>query len=301
LPSIFFTSDHRLRPIWRFVLAVLVFFAAEYLAAALASFLPGRRPLLFNLLFELFDLALLLAGFSFLLIFVDGVDGPPLPAMGLSVRRPGTLREAFTGLAVGGSLVITAFLILVVTGSVSSMLYNFSSRHVVRAVAVFALLAFGAMSEEVAFRGYPFQRLIEAIGIAPALIFVSLLFGGLHASNPHATVWGVLNTALFGVLASIAYLRTRALWLPWGVHFGWNLTLGLVLGLPVSGLSLFSVLGRTTVSGPTWLTGGDYGIEGSATGTAAMVLGIVVVLACTRSRATAEPVPASNPSATLGV
>jgi len=281
VPSIFFTPGQRLRPIWRFLLALLVFFAAEYLAAALASFVPGRRPLLFNLVFEFLDLALLLAGFSFLLIIVDGVEGPPLSAMGLTLRRP-WLRESFTGFAMGALLVVVAFLILVVIGSVSSTLYNLSARNLVRAAAVFALLAFGALSEEVVFRGYPFQRLIEAVGVAPALVFVSLLFGGMHASNPHATTWGVLNTALFGVLASIAYLRTRALWLPWGIHYGWNLALGLVLGLPVSGLSLFSVLGRTTVSGPIWLTGGNYGIEGSATGTAAMALGVVIVLVCTR-------------------
>ena len=79
------------------------------------------------------------------------------------------------------------------------------------------------------------------------------------------------------MLLSIAYLRTRALWLPWGIHFGWNLTLGMLFGLPVSGLRLFNVVVRTTASGPRWVTGGSYGVEASVTGGVVVLVGIAVV------------------------
>jgi hypothetical protein len=88
---------------------------------------------------------------------------------------------------------------------------------------------------------------------------------------------GLINTVLIGVLLSIAYLRTRALWLPWGIHLGWNTTLGLLFGLPVSGIRLFNVVIRTSVTGPRWLTGGDYGLEASLPCVLTLVVGIVAV------------------------
>jgi hypothetical protein len=72
-------------------------------------------------------------------------------------------------------------------------------------------------------------------------------------------------------------MRTNSLWLLWGLHFSWNMTLGLILGLPVSGLRIFSVIHEASTPGPQWLTGGFYGIEASATATAIILLAIVVV------------------------
>ena len=115
------------------------------------------------------------------------------------------------------------------------------------------------------FRGYPFQHLEQGIGAIGAIAVFSVLFGAVHLANPGASLWGLVNTILIGVLLAISYLRTRALWLPWGIHFGWNFALGVLFGLPVSGLRLFNVVVRTTVSGPNWVTGGSYGVEASAT------------------------------------
>ena len=104
-----------------------------------------------------------------------------------------------------------------------------------------------------------------------------MLFGAVHWMNPGASPWGLLNTVLIGVVLSVAYLRTRALWLPWGLHFAWNATLGLVFGLPVSGIRLFNVVVHTTASGPQWLTGGTYGLEASLPGVSVVLVGLVVV------------------------
>ena len=75
----------------------------------------------------------------------------------------------------------------------------------------------------------------------------------------------------------MAYLRTRALWLPWGFHFAWNATLGLVFGLPVSGLRLFNVVVHTTATGRAWLTGGAYGMEASLPGALVVLVALVIV------------------------
>jgi len=127
------------------------------------------------------------------------------------------------------------------------------------------------------FRGYPFQRLEEAIGAAGSISIFSLLFGAVHLTNPGASPLGLINTVAIGVVLAIAYLRTRALWLPWGIHFGWNVSLGLVLGLPVSGLRVFNVILHTTVKGPAWFTGGVYGIEASLPVAVAILAGMLLV------------------------
>jgi len=99
-------------------------------------------------------------------------------------------------------------------------------------------------------------------------------------------VLSLFNTIFVGVLLAIAYLRVRNLWLPWGIHFAWNTTLGVIFGLPVSGLNEFSVLVHGKAAGPVWLTGGAYGIEGGLAGTLGILAGFVPLLWITRRRVT---------------
>jgi len=90
-----------------------------------------------------------------------------------------------------------------------------------------------------------------------------LLFGAAHLRNPFQNWISTLNTALVGVLLAICYLRTRALWLPLGIHFAWNFVQGYVLGFPVSGIALQHSIFQAKIIGPAYLTGGAYGPEGS--------------------------------------
>jgi len=161
-------------------------------------------------------------------------------------------------------------------------------------LSVWALLA-AAMVEEVSFRGYPLHRLMEAMGTPGAVAVTSCLFGLAHLSNPHASLWGAVNTAEIGVLLALAYVRTRSLWLPWGIHFGWNLALGLGYGLVVSGYSQFSAAVVGSLQGPHWLTGGDYGIEASVTATAINALATIMLVALVKQRAAPEIVVAASP------
>lgn len=142
------------------------------------------------------------------------------------------------------------------------------------------LLLAGALLEEVMFRGYPFQRLLQAVGPVWAVVVLSAMFAAVHLGNPNAggiLSWAFLNTLAIGVLLAVAYLRTRTLWLPLGIHFSWNFTLGFLFGLPVSGMSDFAVVVHGTASGQSWLTGGAYGLENSLT-VAILVLVSVPIL-----------------------
>jgi membrane protease YdiL (CAAX protease family) len=129
-------------------------------------------------------------------------------------------------------------------------------------IFVSILLAAGSIGEELFFRGYGFQELLAAIGPWATVIPVGVIFGLLHGSNPGATWFSAANTAGFGILFGYAYLRSRDLWLPMGLHFGWNFTLPL-FGVNVSGLRM-KVTGyeMSWTAGSLW-SGGVYGPEAS--------------------------------------
>jgi uncharacterized protein len=129
-------------------------------------------------------------------------------------------------------------------------------------IFVSILLLAGSVGEEVFFRGYGFQELLGAVGPWATVIPVGVIFALLHGSNPGATWFSTANTAGFGILFGYAYLRSRDLWLPIGLHFGWNFTLPL-FGVNVSGLRM-KVTGyeMSWTAGSLW-SGGEYGPEAS--------------------------------------
>jgi membrane protease YdiL (CAAX protease family) len=297
----FYLPDGRLRPGWRVLLGVLVAIAANWLAAVVATIGIGRRgsSFAFELVYRPTVMLLLLGGFSLLLAFADQVDDHLWAAQGLG--REHWAQRFFAGLAIGAGMIAVAVSAIATSGNLALQ----PAPHAHRLGAFFAvlfILASAALAEELMFRGYPFQRLLEAVGAVPAVLVLSALFAYMHHLNPHASNWAMVNTVAVGVLLAVAYLRTRSLWLPWGIHFGWNAALGLGFGLPVSGLD-FSVLVKGTARGPQWLTGGAYGLEASALGTVVIVLGFLPVTMLFPGRSLAPPAPPSispDPGAGLG-
>jgi membrane protease YdiL (CAAX protease family) len=156
-----------------------------------------------------------------------------------------------------------------------------------------AFLLLAAAFEELAFRGYAFQRLVEALGPLAATIVSSAFFSLAHLRNPEATLLSSVNTALAGGLLAVAYLRTRGLWMPIGLHFAWNLFQGPVFSFPVSGYRMPELALEAHLAGPVWLTGGGFGPEGSILLTGVAVVAIAVL--------TWLPGLASSPGADLGV
>ncbi len=294
-------ANRRLGALWRFAVSVAIWYGAEFLASAIAGPFYQHHWRIFELIFRCVFLALLLGGFSLLMVGADEPEGSSLAYMGLDRRRR-WLRECWLGVLIGVIIVALAVAVIGAAGHLSFYL-TLTGRAIGRLGLELVILLAGALAEEVSFRGYPFQRMIEVVGAAPAVILVSVLFGAVHWTNPSSSAWSVLNTAVVGVLLCIAYLRTRALWLPWGIHFGWNFALGVVFGLPVSGLNEFAVIVHGKARGPIWLTGGAYGIEASATATAVMLVGVALVIALTRGggarqeAASATPVSAESATA----
>lgn len=158
-------------------------------------------------------------------------------------------------------------------------------------LAVWLALAAGMMVtvgvyEELLVRGYALTNLAEGFtafvdrqwAIGGALGISSLGFSLLHGLNPNATALGALTIGLAGLLLGLGYVLTGSLALPIGVHITWNLT-HVLLGLPVSGLELGIRLVETETVGPAVVHGGAFGPEGGVLGTAAAVVGCLVVVA----------------------
>jgi hypothetical protein len=142
-------------------------------------------------------------------------------------------------------------------------------------------LMFGAVGEELLFHGYAFQVLMRAFGAFSVILPVGVLFGVAHLRNQNASIAGVLNTVLWGILLGFAFWRTEALWLSIGMHFGWNVVLPL-FGANLSGFTM-GVTGYTLhwTAGRLW-SGGDYGPEGGLLTTLAVVALFWVVGRVTR-------------------
>ena len=273
-------SEGRLRSFWRFLLGVVVVFVANFIAIGIAISLSHKNSRILESVYRPLTMILLIVGYALLLMSADQRHERLLAAIGLG-RLDGWLRQALLGIALGSSFIVAAVLCMGIFGDLK-VAVTISSRTIIIALAELVILGAAAMVEELMFRSYPFFRLIEAAGPVVAVAVMSLLFGLVHNGNPHASLLSLLNTCLIGGLFCVAVLRTGSLWMAWGMHFAWNTVLGLVFGLPVSGLNDFAVMVKTRAVGAHWMTGGSYGIEGSWLGTIVIALGFIPVILLTR-------------------
>jgi hypothetical protein len=108
-----------------------------------------------------------------------------------------------------------------------------------------------------------------------------LIFSLVHALNPSFTILGGLFLFIHGLLYTVAYLKTRSLWTPIGLHMTWNLAQGPIAGMKVSGTSTSSSLLLTQVNGPDVATGGSFGVEG---GIVAIVVSAIILIVLLKAR-----------------
>lgn len=152
--------------------------------------------------------------------------------------------------------------------------------------ALIAGVIMNAIAQEIIFRGYFVSTLSKRYSPSIAILASSLIFVAVHAGVfnepwPESAI-GASNLFLASVLMSVAYLRTQSLWLPIGLHIGWNLSQAM-LNLEVSGQTLSTGEPLLILEGPSILTGGNIGLEGSLFGILSVILGSVFVMQIFRS------------------
>lgn len=133
-------------------------------------------------------------------------------------------------------------------------------------------------TEEVATRGWLLTRIAARTNLPLAIGISSSLFGILHLGNAGVTFLSVLNIILDGVLAALLFIYTDSIWLVVAQHGTWNYVQGNLLGFQVSGTGAdASIFTFTMGSGPDWLTGGEFGAEGSIITTLVLLVSVVTV------------------------
>jgi membrane protease YdiL (CAAX protease family) len=259
--NILLNSDHELRSGWKFGLFVFIFLLVSLVSGILLSILFVLiRPQETDLALLAENVAVLAAsGVLATLFMARFVEHAPLAAFGAGFHEYWK-KDVLMGLGVSAGM-----LAVMAAGSAvfGGLTVQWTAPELAAGPFLFTLLLLlaAAANEELVFRGYPLQILMRGLGTWPAVAFMSILFGALHMNNPNATALGTVNTMIAGLMLSIAYLKTRSLWLPYAIHAGWNVGLGMVLGYPLSGIDIGS-LWTSQTSGADIIVGGQYGPEG---------------------------------------
>ncbi|MBL8929751.1 MAG: CPBP family intramembrane metalloprotease [Kineosporiaceae bacterium] len=276
---------------WQYPLGVILFLAAQALGVAATLALRGTGSAGWLATATGLGVQALVAVALYRLL-IHRLAGRGVHELG----QGGAAGEFGLGLAIGTALMavvagtLAALGVLRVEGSSSS-----------GGILVGLMIGVGAaFAEEIFFRGILLRLLDRHFGTWPALAYTAVVFGAVHLVNPEATAWGaVAITIEAGLLLGAAYLYTRRLWLPIGIHLAWNAMLGGVIGSDVSGAGLDSGgLLTTTIEGPDWLDGGSMGLEGSVvTVVAGLALGIWLLRgAARRGHLTPAHLPWRTPS-----
>ncbi|MBI5292201.1 MAG: CPBP family intramembrane metalloprotease [Chloroflexi bacterium] len=280
-PRRLFVRDGRLRWGWRLpaYVALLILCTA---ALSLPLVLVWQLANLPRLIFQPISMAAYLGGVLLATWLARRfLDKRPFVELGFQ-RPPGWWGESILGAALGGVLMLGIFAIETGLGwaQVTGFAWQDESSLNVVGLAALAFWTFTVVGvvEELYTRGYLMQTLAEGLGLTWAVLISSALFGLLHLANPNASWISTFNLVIAGVFLALGYVVTRRLWLPIGLHFGWNFFQGTVFGFPVSGGEGFTLI-RLAETGPDLATGGAFGPEAGLTGLGAMAAGMALIAA----------------------
>jgi hypothetical protein len=250
--------DSRFRAYVQFVVALFYYFLARALAHHGAIGLSSEQwaPLVEQAMLVF----LLLLGYAGVGFSLNG-QLHPITAQGLP-RRPGWIREAGLGLAIGWGIVVVCAAAIALGGGIA-VRFSFSLQSWGWFLVDTAFFALAALAQEIAFRGYAFQRFSRAVGSGGAVLGFAVLYAFLQNLEPGASRASAVVAFVVAIVLSLAYLRTRALWVSWGINFGWHGARALIFGLAISGVNSHSPVVQGDPMGPFWLTGGGFGLDGS--------------------------------------
>jgi membrane protease YdiL (CAAX protease family) len=286
LTLIFLSPDEaRLRAGWRLLVQTLLIGVINFMLVGIVSILG--IPILsekWGLLFRQIQELILYA--SSIYIARRWLDRRSFESLGLKVGR----QAVFDLLAGIGIVLVQMGFIYGIMSSLGWLTFDGFAWEfdalgevLMNTLLFFAIFILVGWNEELLSRGYHLQTIASGLNLFWAVLISSTFFGLLHLDNPNAT-W-VSTTGIFfaGVYQSYAYIRTRQLWLPIGLHIGWNFFEGVVFGFPVSGLDIYA-LTRIQITGPVSWTGGAFGPEAGLILLPSLIVGSVLIYWFTRNR-----------------
>jgi membrane protease YdiL (CAAX protease family) len=297
LKTIFFNPcDHRLRSGWRIlcfvILLILLSITAQFSTRAVLGSLRKDSDLVIYLI----------AGAATIAVFLARryLDKKSFVSLGLRFNSL-AIKDLFFGFVLSGLMAGMVFGLMAALGLVDITGVNWSlgsalgadqSRDIgVIAIGTLALLLIPNVMigwwEELVFRGYLLQNMIEGMGQVWAVLASCILYGLVHSMNPNASLLSSGIIVLFGFLRIYGFLATHQLWLSMGMHIGWNYFQGTIFGYAASGHATNSLIEQTP-SGPVWLSGGEFGPEASVLVIPVVVLALLVMRLWVRSTRATE-------------
>ena len=250
------------KPLWRrivdfplvaLLIAIVIFVAASALGIAIGKAFETTGQPERAIVRGVINIALVLAAYKFIIVGLGERPRDDLPGTG-------ALKNLGLGLLIGFGLMAAAVGVAAIAGVYTIVGKGDASTFALELVSVAILPGF---MEELAFRGILFRWIEDFGGSWAALAITSALFGIAHIFNPNATWFSSFAIAVeAGVLLGGAYMLTRSLWLPMGLHAAWNFTQGEIFDVPVSGIDEHGLV-QAKLSGPALLSGGTFGLEAS--------------------------------------
>ena len=285
-------DERRLRAFWRLSGQIALLFVCLALfgipLGIFSTLMPGSSPdavLILGLLVELFavTLSVFLARKYF--------DRRTFVSLGLKWDSQ-AVRDCVVGILITALLMALVYLIEKAAGWLTVNSFAWESQSLSQIIFGIVVMAFTyvivAWSEELLSRGYWLQNISEGSNLFWGVLISSFLFSVSHLFNPNWSMLALVNITAGGVFLAFAYLRTRQLWLPIGIHIGWNFFQGPIFGFPVSGTDSFTLINHT-VNGPELLTGGAFGPEAGLINLPIIALGAALVYWYSRGNGQSSP------------
>jgi len=280
---IFISSDEpRLRAGWRLFLQTLLFiiFGAIVFIAADFLNLGGEIDSIFGQILSF----IVYTGSVFVARLI--LDKRSIESLGLKLNQQ-ALIDTLAG--IGITFVQMGFIYLVMLGlgwlTFEGFAWQFDpiSTVITSTLTFFVVFIFVGWNEELLSRGYHLQTIASGFNLFWGVMISSAVFGLLHLGNPNATWVSAAGIFFAGIYLAYGYIRTKQLWLPIGLHIGWNFFEGVVFGFPVSGLDIYA-LTRIEITGPELWTGGAFGPEAGLIVLPSLAVGGVFIYWFTRGR-----------------
>lgn len=272
-------TNGRIRPGLRAILFVLLV-VALYVAAGF-GFSRVLKPRHLIFLSNPSIAMLIQVSFQSLVVFVASwlmsrvVEKRPWADMGYRLQGAG--HRVLQGILLGVGMQALVILLGLLTGAYR-LTWNWTANGEIAAwLLYFISMALVGYSEEGMVRGYLLQSLAESLGKGWAAFLTAALFATMHLLNPGAGLASTLGILVFGLFAAYSIFATGSMWIAMVMHMHWNISEGIIFGLPNSGLSVPYSLWTTKVQGPEWWTGGNFGPEAGLISTLAILTGAVAL------------------------
>lgn len=277
--------EQRLRAGWRLLLQLILMTLLGVVIQLLTFFVPAIPRLFSNdlLYYQFVEVLMITISIYLMMRFIDRRS---FISLGLK-RNLRATKDLLAGIAIAAVMMGLIYLLQWGFGWLQFQGFAWEietpSRVIRSTLTILLALILVGWNEELLSRGYHLQTLASGLNHFWGVLISSIFFGVLHINNPHTSWISVTGIILAGLFLAYAYMRTKQLWLPIGLHIAWNFFEGVVFGFPVSGMDFYNLI-YIRVDGPETITGGDFGPEAGLILIPALLLGTACVWWYSRSR-----------------